>query len=205
MKILHLDNSILGELSISRSISAQVVEKLKATHGDAQVTYRDLVADPLPHITGELAAAMRGLIPEPRPEVQEQLVLADTLVDEFLSADIAVIGAALYNLTVSTHLKAWMDRVLRAGKTFRYNESGEPVGLAGDARVILCISRGGVYAPGTPGAAIEHCESYLRDVLNFMGVKRLDVIAADGSAIGPEFAERAKVHVAKAISLLDLA
>lgn len=203
MKILHLDSSILGEYSFSRSISAQVMEQLNAAYPDAEVTYRDLAADPLPHISGELMGAIQGMIPDPRPEIKEEMALADALIDEFLSADIVVIGVALYNLTVSTQLKTWLDRVLRAGKTFRYNEQGVREGLVGDTRVILCISRGGDYSVGSPGAEIEHCESLLRHIFHFIGVERLDVITADGGAMGPELLAKAQAHVAQQLEAFE--
>jgi FMN-dependent NADH-azoreductase len=166
MKLLHLDSSILGDNSVSRSVSAAVVAQLKTVHPGLDVTYRDLVADPLPHLTLD--------------------ALADhTVVDAFLAADVVVIGAAMYNFTLATQLKAWIDRIAIAGKTFRYTETG-PQGLAGGKRVIIALARGGLYGPGAPGAAMEHAETYLRGVFAFMGVTDLEFIIAEGIAMGPE-------------------
>ena len=135
MKLLHLDSSILGENSVSRAVSAAVVAQLKSAHPQLEVAYRDLVADPLPHLT--LAA------------------LADhELVDQFLASDVVVIGAAMYNFSLATQLKAWIDRVSIAGKTFRYTEAGAQ-GLAGGKRVIVALSRGGLYGAGSPAAAMR--------------------------------------------------
>jgi FMN-dependent NADH-azoreductase len=166
MKLLHLDSSILGENSVSRAVSAAIVAQLKAADPSLQTTYRDLVAEPLPHLTLE--------------------ALADhALVDEFLAADTVVIGAAMYNFTLSTQLKAWIDRIAIAGKTFKYTEAGAQ-GLAGGKRVIVALARGGMYGPGAPAAAMEHAETYLRGVFGFMGVTDVEFIIAEGIAYGPE-------------------
>jgi FMN-dependent NADH-azoreductase len=166
MKLLHLDSSILGENSVSRAVSAAVVAELERAHPDLEVARRDLVADPLPHLT--LAA------------------LADpTYVEEFLAADTVVIGAGMYNFGLPTQLKAWIDRVAIAGKTFRYTAAG-PEGLAGGKRLIVALARGGYYGSGSPAEAMEHAESYLRGVFGFMGVTDVEFIVAEGIAIGPE-------------------
>ena len=166
MKLLHLDSSILGENSVSRAVSAAVVRQLKGAHPDLEETYRDLVAQPLDHLT--LAA------------------LADpTYVDEFLAADVVVIGAAMYNFGLPTQLKAWIDRVAIAGKTFRYTEAGAQ-GLAGGKRVIVTLARGGLYGEGSPAQAFEHAETYLRGVFGFLGVTDLEFIVAEGIALGPD-------------------
>ena len=107
-----------------------------------------------------------------------------SVLDEFLSADTVVIGAPMYNLTLPTQLKAWLDRILVAGKTFRYTESG-PEGLATGKRVIVALARGGFYEQGSPASALEHLETYLRGVFNFIGIEP-EFVAADGLAIGPE-------------------
>ena len=165
MTILHIDSSITGENSASRAISARVLEQLVGGNPDAHVVRRDLVSEPLPHLTLD--------------------AFADTSVlDEFLGADTIVIGAPMYNFTLPTQLKAWLDRILVAGTTFRYTENG-PEGLAGGKRVVIAMARGGIYDAGSPAAALEHLESYLRGVFNFIGIEP-DFVAADGLAIGPE-------------------
>jgi FMN-dependent NADH-azoreductase len=161
--ILHIDSSISGENSASRAISRSIVDQLREPNGE--VVARDLVGAPLPHLTLE--------------------ALADTSVlDEFLAADTVVIGAPMYNFTLPTQLKAWLDRILVAGKTFRYTQNG-PEGLAGGRRVIIALARGGFYNEGSPAAALEHLETYLRGVFNFIGIEP-EFVAADGLAIGPE-------------------
>ena len=165
MTILHLDASITGENSASRAISKSLVEQLSGATGGARVVYRDLTADPLPHLTLDQFAD-------------------SSVLDEFLAADTIVIGAPMYNFTLPSQLKAWIDRILVAGKTFRYTATG-PEGLAGGKRVIVALARGGFYGEGSPGAGLEHLETYLRGVFNFIGIEP-EFVAADGLAIGPE-------------------
>jgi FMN-dependent NADH-azoreductase len=163
--ILHLDASINGDKSASRAISKSIVDQLKAAQWSEQVVYRDLTADPLPHLTLEAFAD-------------------SSVLDEFMAADTVVIGAPMYNFTLPTQLKAWIDRILVAGKTFRYTENG-PEGLAGGKRVIIALARGGRYDVGSPAAALEHLESYLAGVFNFIGIEP-EFVAADGLNFGPE-------------------
>jgi len=163
--VLHIDASINGENSASRAISRSIVDQLTIERGGADVVYRDLAAEPLPHLT--LGA------------------FADTSVlDEFLAADIVVIGAPMYNFTLPTQLKAWIDRIVIAGRTFRYTENG-PVGLTGGKRVIVALARGGFYDEGSPASALEHLETYLRGIFNFIGIEP-EFVAADGLAVSPE-------------------
>ena len=165
MTILKIDSSINGENSASRTVSHSIVEQLKTAQWGEEVVYRDLASDPLSHLTLD--------------------AFADTTVlDEFLAADTIVIGAPMYNFTLPSQLKAWIDRILVAGKTFRYTANG-PEGLAGDRRVIIALARGGFYGEGAPAAPLEHLESYLRGIFNFMGIEP-EFVAADGLAIGAE-------------------
>jgi FMN-dependent NADH-azoreductase len=162
--ILHVDASINGENSASRAISGSIVEQLRGGAGD-RLVYRDLAREPLAHLTLDS--------------------FADTSVlDEFMVADTIVIGAPMYNFTLPSQLKAWIDRILVAGTTFRYTADG-PQGLVGGKRVIIALARGGFYDAGSPAAALEHLESYLRGVFNFIGIEP-EFVAADGLAIGPE-------------------
>ena len=160
--ILQIDSSITGDASVSRQLTAAIVDQIAAAQPDARLVKRDLVADPLAHFTlgGDSDA---------------------DVLDEFLAADTIVIGAPMYNFSVPSQLKAWIDRIAVAGKTFRYTESG-PEGLAGAKRVIVAISRGGFYDAAN---AFEHVETYLKGVHNFIGVTP-EFVRADGLAVGPE-------------------
>jgi FMN-dependent NADH-azoreductase len=179
--ILHIDASINGENSASRAISRSIVDQLTIERGGADIVYRDLAAEPLPHLT--LAA------------------FADTSVlDEFLRADTIVIGAPMYNFTLPTQLKAWIDRIVIAGKTFRYTENG-PQGLARGKRVIVALARGGFYDTGSPASALEHLESYLRGIFNFIGIDP-EFVTADGLSVSPEQRDRSiKVALGETVRL----
>jgi FMN-dependent NADH-azoreductase len=161
MTILHIDSSINGENSVSRVLTRSIVDQLRAADPKAEVIVRDLANQPLPHLTLESFAD-------------------SSTVEEFLDADTVVIGAPMYNFTLPSQLKAWIDRVLIAGKTFRYSAEG-PQGLAGNKRVIAAISRGGFYDDAN---ALEHVETYLRGVFGFIGITP-EFVHADGIAVGP--------------------
>jgi FMN-dependent NADH-azoreductase len=166
--ILHIDASINGENSASRAISKSIVDQLLNAPWGQEAVYRDLAAEPLAHLTE------RGQDPE--------------VLDEFLAADTVVIGAPMYNFTLPTQLKAWIDRILVAGKTFRYTENG-PEGLAKGKRVIVALARGGFYSEG-PAAALEHLETYLTGVFNFIGITP-EFVVAEGLSVSPEHREAA--------------
>ncbi len=165
MTILHIDSSISGNTSVSRTISRAIADRLARGEPKARLIRRDLVDQPLAHLTLD--------------------AFGDTsILDEFLAADTIVIGAPMYNFTLPSQLKAWLDRILINGTTFRYTEHG-PEGLAGGKRVIVALARGGIYDAGSPAAALEHLETYLRGVFNFIGIEP-EFVAADGVNISPE-------------------
>ena len=184
MKLLHIDSSILGDNSVSRAISAAAVARLRELHDGVEVQYRDLAASPISHLSGAYLAGQSADVQHDQA-MQEDLSLGGAVLAEFLAADIVVVGAPMYNFTIPSQLKSWVDRVVVAGKTFHYTETG-PKGLAGGKRVILALSRGGFYGPGKPGAAFEHQESYLRAVFGFIGLPDAEVICAEGVATSPE-------------------
>jgi FMN-dependent NADH-azoreductase len=169
MKLLHIDSSIQGSESVSRTLSGAVVGQLRSMYPDLTVAYRDLAATPLAHLTLDTFAGDEG----------------KAILTEFQNADIVVIGAGLYNFTIPSQLKAWVDRILVAGATFRYGENG-PEGLAGDKRVIVTLARGAVYGEGSPFAAFEHAETLLRNVFAFIGVAQPEFIIAEGVKLSDE-------------------
>ena len=190
MKLLHIDSSILGDNSVSRAISAAVVARMQALQGEQlEVTTRDLAAHLIPHLTGAYLAGKSAEVKHDQA-LQDDLDLGGSALVEFQAADIVAIGAPLYNFTIPSQLKTWVDRIVVAGQTFRYTETG-PVGLAGGKRVVLALSRGGFYGPGTPIAAYEHGESYLKVVFGFLGVTNLRALIAEGVATGPEQRKKA--------------
>jgi len=173
MKVLHIDSSALGGYSVSRQLTADIVAELKRATPGLSVHYHDLAAQPLPHWTPVADAA------------DPAAVLGTEVLEKFLAADVVVIGAPMYNFAISSQLKAWLDRILVAGKTFRYTTNG-PEGLAGGKRVIVASSRGGFYGKDTPAAAMDFQEPYLRAALGFIGISDIEFVRAEGIAVGDE-------------------
>ncbi len=182
MKILHIDSSITGPASATRQLTAKIVERLAG-----QVTYRDLAKAPLPHLSPELLAAGRTPPEQLDPALRRELEAGQAALEEFLGADVVVIGAPMYNFTVPTQLKAWLDRLAVIGKTFRYTANG-PVGLAGGRRVIVASARGSALGETS---LVDHQEAYLRTFFEFLGVTELEVVRAEGLGLGPEPRARA--------------
>lgn len=184
MNILHIDSSILGESSVSKKLSAALVERLHAGDRRVRITYHDLGAHPLAHLSGMALAAQAKPDEERTPEERRAVLDSERTLKEFMTADVVVIGAPMYNFSVPSQLKAWIDRIAVAGKTFRYTEAG-PQGLAGGKKVYVLSSRGGAYAD-TPLAALDYQESYLKAVFHFLGIDDVEVIRAEGVAMGFE-------------------
>ena len=178
MKLLHVDASILGDSSVSRQLSAAVIARLRQGHPDAAVTYYDLGAEPIGHLTGAHLAAARGAFAE-SAAVQADVARGQQALEDFLAADIVVVGAPMYNFSVSSQLKAWIDRLAVAGKTFRYTENGVQ-GLAAGKKVIIASSRGGFYGPETATSFLDHQESYLRGIFGFFGITDISFVRAEG-------------------------
>jgi FMN-dependent NADH-azoreductase len=172
VKLLHIDSSILGAGSASRQLTGEVVARWRSEYPDLEVKYTDLATDELPHFSSRSLGALPS---------EERARDAATLAD-FMAADVIVIGAPMYNFSIPSQLKAWIDRVTVAGKTFRYTEAG-PRGLAGGKQVIVAISRGGVYGPNAPG---EFAESYLKFLFGFLGIDSVTFVRAEGLALSPE-------------------
>src|ERR1700722_6214848 len=167
MKLLHIDSSILGENSVSRSLTADIVAREKALHSGLEVIRRDLAADAGLHLSASHLAAFQGGVVNDAA-LSADLAAGGTYLDELFAADIIVIGAPMYNFSIPSQLKAWIDRVVVAGRTFRYGPNGPESLLPKGKNVIVASSRGGVYVAGSPAAALEHHESYLLSVLNFL-------------------------------------
>ena len=187
MKLLHIDSSITGANSASRQLSAASVAALKAAIPGLEVIRRDLDANPIPHLDSKRLPTVR---PANAPE--GAVGIADEggsdALDEFLSVEI--IGAPMYNFGIPSQLKAWIDRIAIAGKTFNYTADG-PIGLAGGKLVIVASSRGGLYAPGVPFEANDFQEKYLRAIFAFLGIGDIEIIRAEGLALSPAHREAA--------------
>ena len=179
MKLLHIDSSVLGAQSASRELTAAVVARWRAAQPGLEVIRRDLDAAPVPHLS---LAALSG-------SDAEQAALTAALQQELFDANVLVIGAPMYNFAVPSTLRAWIDRVVVAGKTFRYGPNGVE-GLAGGRRAIIVSSRGGAYGEHSPA---DFQEGYLRQVLGFIGITDVQIVRAEGiatSTIGRDQAMR---------------
>jgi FMN-dependent NADH-azoreductase len=176
MKILHLDSSALRDRSTTRLLTAAAVERVRAVLPEASVVYRDVDATPLPHLLGaHLAGADAAAAGE-----------SERVLAEFLEADVVVLGAPMYNFGIPSTLKAWIDRIAVAGRTFRYTADG-PQGLAGGKHVIIATAAGGMHA----GQPTDFVEPYLRQVFGFLGIDNITVVRADGVALSAQHREQA--------------
>ncbi len=200
MKLLHIDSSILDADSISRRLSQAVVEQWINSYPKTQVIYRDLNKQPPRHLSAKILQA-GNLQPQQLNNLQRQeLALSNQLLEEFLAAQVLVIGAPMYNFSIPSQLKAWVDRILVRGRTFKYTEQG-PMGLAGDKSVIIVSSRGNIYAENSANCLQDHQETYLRTVLNFVGITDITIIRAEGLNINSTIREQAllsaQFHIAQ--------
>jgi FMN-dependent NADH-azoreductase len=187
MKVLHIDSSIRGLASASRALTKEIVGRLASAHPEAEVTYLDLsAAEELPHLSQKSLA-------DQSQAARDALALA-----QFLAADVLVIGAPIYNFSIPTQLKAWIDRITVAGKTFRYTPSG-PEGLAGGKQVIVAMSRGGVRGANPRE---EFGESYLRFLFGFLGITGVRFVHAEGLGISPQQQEASMQAARAAIASL---
>ena len=178
MNLLHIDSGILGDHSVSRRLTAAVTAQIKAEQPRATVAYRDLVASPLPHLSGAHLMAANAAPEDVDAQIAADVAESKAVLDEFLAADTIVLGVPMYNFSLPSQLKAWIDRVAVAGKTFRYTAEG-PEGLAKGKKVIVVSTRGGHYSAG-PAALMDHQESYLKTVLGFFGITDIEIVRAEG-------------------------
>jgi FMN-dependent NADH-azoreductase len=196
--ILVINSSAAREGSVSRVLVSHAVEQLRETHPGAVVVERDLGAAPMPHLTSENLAGVRGT---PSTEAEQTArALSDELIAELRAADTIVIGAPMYNFSIPSGLRSWFDYVLRSGETFSYSEAG-PQGLLGGKRVIVIESRGGLYSEG-PAKVVDFQEPYLRHLFGFVGITDVTFVHAEKLGFGPDAREQA---LASARAQLDQA
>ena len=196
MKLLHVDSSILGAHSASRQLTAEVVTAWVAAHPGTAVEHLDLVANAPAHFSADALGIKTGVQAEPTDAQRRENALSERLVSQFLAADVLVIGAPFYNFGIPTQLKAWIDRLAQAGRTFKYTDKG-PVGLAGGKTVIVASTRGGMYSTSEFGQAMEHQESYLKVIFGFFGITDVRFVRAEGLAMG-EASKAAALAAARA-------
>lgn len=198
-QILHIDSSILQDSSVTRLLSAETVRQLAEKLPHATVGYRDLAAEPVPHLSGEIAAGFRAVpVSTTSEDVAAQHQLSEQLVEEFLASDVIVIGAPMYNFSVSSQLKSWLDRLAQAARTFKYTEKG-PVGLSGGRTVIVASARGGFYH-SEPFSSMDFQERYLSAFFRFLGITNVHFIRAEGASKGEEVREHEINTALKSVS-----
>ena len=202
MNILFLHSSILGPQSVTRTLSAALLERLQSTYPDASIAHRNLAEDPIPHISSQYLQALTDPAAPRSSAIEAEIAQSAAVMAEFKAADIIVVGAPMYNFGVPSTLKAWIDHILRAGRTFSYTENG-PQGLVTGKKVVLLLASGGVYSDG-PYKPYDFQESYLRAVLGFIGLTDVTVVRAEGLALGPDAAAKAVAEAKSAVAALDL-
>ncbi len=186
-KVLVLKSSILATSSQSNQLADFFVEQWQAAHAGDQITVRDLAAQPIPVLDGELVGALRPSGTALTPRQQETLALSDELIAELQANDVIVIAAPMYNFNIPTQLKNYFDMIARAGVTFRYTEKG-PEGLVTGKRAIILTSRGGIHKDTPTDLVVP----YLRLFLGFIGITDVEFVFAEGIAYGPEVATKAQ-------------
>lgn len=202
MKLLHIDSSVLGNNSVSRQLTAEIVAKWRTSHPGTAVDYLDLAIDAPSHLSADSLGFRMAPGAAKLTDIQRQEnAVSEALVQQFLAADVIVIGAPLYNFSIPSQLKAWIDRVAQVGRTFKYTEKG-PQGLAGGKTVIVASTRGGVYSTSEGGRAMEHQESYLQTVFGFFGITDVRFVRAEGLAMGAEPKAQAIADAELAITAL---
>ncbi len=190
MKLLQIDSSILGSASTSRQMTADITRQWVAAHPDTTVEVLDLAISAPNHLDANALGFRAPAGSDFTPVQISENAVSEAMVSQFLAADVVVIGAPLYNFSIPTQLKAWIDRVAQVGRTFKYTDKG-PIGLAGGKTIIVASSRGGFYSTSEGGKAMEHQESYLKVVFGFFGITDVRFVRAEGIAMGPAAKETA--------------
>jgi FMN-dependent NADH-azoreductase len=189
--ILFVPSSPRGWESYSHRVARRIVDDLLTRHPGARVVVRDVARRPLPHV-GAAFAAGRALPAEKRSDADRQaLALSDELIAELFATDVLVIASPMHNFGIPSSLKAWIDHIVRPGRTFGYSEKGAQ-GLVTGKKAILVLARGGVYSEG-PMKAADFQEPYLRTVLGFVGITDVEVVRVEGLALGEQAISRALV------------
>jgi FMN-dependent NADH-azoreductase len=179
MKLLQIDSSARTS-SVTRRLTAKFAEEWRKKHPDGEVIQRDLSVTAPPLITDDWGGTYLE-DSKLTPAQRAYLSASDELIDEIKAADTIVIGAPMYNFSIPSSLKAWIDQIVRKGKTFAYGPNGQQ-GLLVKKKVVIVTSRGGAYEKGTASEAFDFQEPYLRHILGFIGVTDVTFIHAENQA-----------------------
>src|SRR5450830_378108 len=183
--VLHVDSSPLGDRSVSRKLTSKILAELKANQPDTQIVTRDLGNSPLPHLSGITVGAFFTPSDQRNEASNDAVKLSDEVIDEVFAADVIVIGAPMWNFGIPSSVKAWIDHIARAGRTFTYGASGPESLLPAGKKIIIVSSRGGIYSNG-PMQVMDHQETHLKAVLGFIGLHDVSIVRAEGVAMGEE-------------------
>ena len=184
-QVLVIESSARQQGSVSRLLTEQFIARWQAAHPADRISVRDLAVEPVPHLDANLLGGWMTPAEQQSEAERAALALSNKLTDEVLAADVLVLAAPMYNFTIPSTLKAWLDHVLRAGVTFKYTETG-PQGLLSGKRAFVLTARGGIYA----GGSMDHQEPYLRQALGFIGIHDVSFIHAEGLNLGGDFQEK---------------
>jgi FMN-dependent NADH-azoreductase len=202
MNTLLVINSSPRSNSVSRRLTRHFVEEWKAGHLDTRILERDLAADSLPFVTEPWIQASYTPPGQRTPQQQKALALSDALIDELMAADVIVLGVPMHNFSIPASLKAWLDQVIRAGRTFSYGDRGPKGLLPAGKQVVAIVSRGGAYGEGSPSAALDFQIPYLKTILGFIGLNDVTVIDADRQGLGAEAAQQSVDNAVQKLSAL---
>ena len=185
MKVLHIDSSINGQSSVTKHLTAYAIKKLKELHTNIEVIYHDLNDDPLPHINLNFIRAARL---NDLQVTSNQLLISNKLIEELKAVDIIIIGAPMYNFSIPSQLKAWIDYICLSGKTFKYSDKGAQ-GLVNDKKTLIAVATGGFYSEG-PMKSNDHVTSYMKQIFQFIGINNVSIALAEKQGFGKEIAEK---------------
>jgi len=194
---LIVSSSANGGASVSNGLATALADRLRESEPGLHIVLRDVGANPVPHLTADTVAAIKG---QPASDTERAArALSDALIAELAEADLLVIASPMYNFGMSSTLKAWFDHVVRVGVTVRYGENG-PEGLMTGKKAVVIESRGGLYSAG-PGAALDSQEAHIRTLLRFMGITDVTFVRAEKLGHGPEAADAAIAQAGEALGL----
>ena len=197
MKLLRIDSSARNG-SVSRQLTAEFAALWKANHPDGEVIERDLAAETFPTITDEWVSATRTEASQQTSEQLRAIASSDRYIAELTDSDTLVIGTPMHNYSISWPLKAWIDQIVRIGRTVEYGAQG-PKGLLQDKEVVVITSHGGSYPAGTPRAHMDFVSPYLRLVFNFIGLTKITFIHADNQ-YRPDLAAEGKAAALRQVA-----
>ena len=198
-KLLLVDSSPKIEHSLSRMLTDEVAQRWLSAHEDGLIIHRDIGLNPPSHLNDELIQILKSNSRKDHDEhLEAELLLTQQIIEEFISADVIVIGSPMFNFGITSQLKAWVDRLAVPGQTFQYTENG-PEGLVPDKPVYIIMTRGGYYH-SPEMQLLDHQEPYLQSVLKFFGISSVTMFRVEGVDISPDLRANAVMEAKDQIS-----